>query len=214
MTPIVSLSNHLESVVQEGEVTEKGVTADAEQYRDIVQGIETIAARSQGLLRFVQAYRSLSNLPRPILADVAVENLFQRMATLLEERFASSDIAFRLSVKPQMLSVVADINLIEQILLNLLNNAIDAVAGLSEPCIDLTAFRHEHGRTVIQVTDNGCGIGKAHIDDIFTPFFTTKETGTGVGLSLSRQLARLNHASLTVHSVEGKGSRFQLQFQV
>lgn len=214
MTPIVSLSNHLESVVQEGEVTDKGVTTDAEQYRDIVQGIETIAARSQGLLRFVQAYRSLSNLPRPILTEVAVENLFQRMATLLEERFASSDIAFRLSVKPQTLSVVADINLIEQILLNLLNNAIDAVAGISEPCIDLTAFRHEHGRTVIQVTDNGCGIGKAHIDDIFTPFFTTKETGTGVGLSLSRQLARLNHASLTVHSVEGKGSRFQLQFQV
>ncbi|MGB4246224.1 MAG: ATP-binding protein, partial [Pseudohongiellaceae bacterium] len=86
------------------------------------------------------------------------------------------------------------------------------VDGRSEPRIELTAFKHEHGRTIIQVADNGCGIGKDQIDNIFTPFFTTKETGTGVGLSLSRQLARLNHASLTVSSVEGKGSRFQLLF--
>ncbi|MDP1930059.1 MAG: ATP-binding protein [Gammaproteobacteria bacterium] len=212
MTPIVSLSNHLESVVHDSEVTEHGVRTDAEQHRDIVQGIETIAARSQGLLRFVQAYRSLSNLPRPNLAEVSVESLFQRMATLLEERFASAGIAFHFSVKPQTLSVAADINLIEQILLNLLNNAIDAVAEISAPRIDLTAFKHEHGKTIIQVTDNGCGISKSCIDDIFTPFFTTKETGTGVGLSLSRQLARLNHASLTVTSTEGKGSSFQLGF--
>lgn len=212
MTPIVALSNHLENVVHEGEVTDTGVTTDADQYRDIVQGIESIAARSQGLLRFVQAYRSLSNLPRPSFASVAVENLFQHMATLLEERFTSAGIAFQFSVKPRSLCVEADINLIEQILLNLLNNAIDAVQGSVEPSIQLTAYKHELGRTIMQVTDNGCGISNAQIDDIFTPFFTTKESGTGVGLSLSRQLARLNHAALTVKSVEGKGSSFLLQF--
>ena len=213
MTPIVSLSSHLESVFQGNESVELGITADEEQYKDIVQGIASIASRSQGLLRFVQAYRSLSNLPRPVLKEIQVSSLFQHMSTLLEERMVTLGITLDCRVQPASLNIMADINLLEQILLNLLNNAADAVSSVDNAQVELRATQLEHGKVIIQVKDNGCGISKTYIDDIFTPFFTTKETGTGVGLSLSRQLARLNNANLSVQSTEGKGSCFQLHFQ-
>ena len=212
MTPIVSLSNHLEDVFNEKEATETGIAADTEQYKDIVQGIGTIASRSQGLLRFVQAYRSLSNLPRPVLTQIQVSSLFKHMSTLLEERMCAAGIELECKVVPESLSVMADINLLEQILLNLLNNASDAVSDVEGAKIELLASRLAQGKVIIQVRDNGCGISKSFLDDIFTPFFTTKETGTGVGLSLSRQLARLNNANLSAQSDEGKGSCFQLLF--
>ncbi|MDO9317255.1 MAG: ATP-binding protein [Gammaproteobacteria bacterium] len=211
MTPIVSLSSHLEHVIREAQPAQASVTADAEQYRDIVQGIESIAARSQGLLRFVEAYRSLSNPPRPLQGNIELQSLFQRLATLLEERFDSEGITFIHQVTPANLHIHADSNHIEQILLNLLSNATDAVKGAEHPRIELTAHRPlDSKRIVIEVRDNGCGINPVFIDDIFTPFFTTKETGTGVGLSLSRQLARLNNATLSVNSTQGKGSCFRL----
>ena len=212
MTPIVSLSSHLESMFHDKETIDLGIGADAEQYKDIVQGIESIASRSQGLLRFVQAYRSLSNLPRPVRKEIQISSLFQHMTTLLDERMNAAGVTLECSVKPRSLSVSADINLLEQILLNLLNNASDAVIGTQSARIELLASGLDHGRVIIQVRDNGCGISKSYIEDIFTPFFTTKETGTGVGLSLSRQLARLNNANLSVQSTEGKGSCFQLLF--
>lgn len=212
MTPIVSLSNHLEDVFHEKELTETGIAADTEQYRDIVQGIGTIASRSQGLLRFVQAYRSLSNLPRPVLTQIPIRSLFKHMSTLLEEQMSETGIELECEVVPESLSVMADKNLMEQILLNLLNNASDAVSGVEGAKIVLRASLLGHGKVIIQVKDNGCGISKSFLDDIFTPFFTTKETGTGVGLSLSRQLARLNNANLSAQSDEGKGSCFQLLF--
>jgi two-component system nitrogen regulation sensor histidine kinase NtrY len=212
MTPIVSLSNHLESIFSSSENVDLGISKDGEQYKDIVQGIASIASRSHGLLRFVQAYRSLSNLPRPELREVIISDLFQHMSTLLEDRMSTLGITFECSVKSKSLSVTADINLLEQILLNLLNNAADAVSGTEGAHIELLASRMDQRNVVIQVRDNGCGISKLYLDDIFTPFFTTKENGTGVGLSLSRQLARLIDASLSVESCEGKGSRFQLLF--
>lgn len=212
MTPIVSLSNHLEDVFHEKELTETGIAADTEQYRDIVQGIGTIASRSQGLLRFVQAYRSLSNLPRPVLTQIPISSLFKHMSTLLEEQMSETGIVLECEVVPESLSVMADKSLMEQILLNLLNNASDAVSGVEGAKIELRASLLGQGKVIIQVKDNGCGISKSFLDDIFTPFFTTKETGTGVGLSLSRQLARLNNANLSAQSDEGKGSCFQLLF--
>ncbi|MDO9475947.1 MAG: ATP-binding protein [Pseudohongiella sp.] len=213
MTPIVSVSCHLETVTTNGEFTEAGVLVDIDDHRDIVEGIASIASRSRGLLRFVEAYRSLSNLPKPTPTIINIEMLFTRLSVLLDGRFNSANIRFFHQVTPAQLTVQADNNLIEQILLNLLSNAIDAVREQEDRQIHLLAFQQEsNGRVVIQVRDNGAGISKEHIDDIFTPFFTTKNEGTGVGLSLSRQLARLNNATLSVSSIEKKGSTFQLTF--
>lgn len=213
MTPIVSVSSHLETLTQCGEISKAGVVVSVDDHRDIVEGIASIASRSHGLLRFVDAYRSLSNLPKPLPTEINIETLFTRLAVLLDDRFTNANIDFHHKIVPAYLKVVADTNLIEQILLNLLNNAFDAVSDHPDPQIEMLAFQQESsGRVVIQVRDNGVGISSDHIDDIFTPFFTTKNEGTGVGLSLSRQLARLNSATLTANSAEKKGSTFQLLF--
>ena len=210
MTPIVSLSNHLESLVHSDEA--KNGLVDAEQQQDIALGIQSIAARSQGLLAFVDAYRSFSNLPKPVIREFSVKQLFDQVSALMDQRLHGDGIELNIVLSPQNLTLNGDINLLEQILINLINNASDAVSETTDAVIELRAQRQESGRCVIQVADNGRGIPAEHLDDIFTPFFTTREKGTGVGLSLSRQLARLNNASLTVTSQPGKGSVFQLQF--
>ncbi|MCH8175874.1 MAG: ATP-binding protein, partial [Proteobacteria bacterium] len=175
------------------------------------QSVDVIASRSQGLMDFVDSYRSLSNLPTPVLAELSVAALFERIELLLKEKIATAGIKLSTRVEPEKLSMVADVNLMEQILINLLSNAIDAVAEESAGIVEL-ACRKLDNKIVIQVTDNGCGISRDVIDNIFTPFFTTKETGNGIGLSLSRQLTKLNKGTLAVSSVEGSGSEFTLSF--
>jgi two-component system, NtrC family, nitrogen regulation sensor histidine kinase NtrY len=94
-----------------------------------------------------------------------------------------------------------------------LRNAIDAVAGKPEPRVELCAFRNDQGKVLVQVIDNGAGIAAEHLDSIFVPFFTTKRNGTGVGLSISRQLMRANRGGISVRSAPGEGSVFSLRFQ-
>ena len=211
MTPIVSLSRYIEGVMTDPETVRKLSDKDSEQYRDLQQSIDVIATRSQGLMDFVDSYRSLSNLPTPVLAELSVAALFERIELLLKEKIATAGIKLSTRVEPEKLSMVADVNLMEQMLINLLSNAIDAVAEESAGIVEL-ACRKLDNKIVIQVTDNGCGISRDVIDNIFTPFFTTKETGNGIGLSLSRQLTKLNKGTLAVSSVEGSGSEFTLSF--
>lgn len=211
MTPIVSLSRYIEGVVADKQAVAKLADESSEQYRDLQKSVDAIASRSQGLMDFVDSYRSLSNLPIPVLSELSIVALFERIKLLLKEKIDDAEINFSSAVEPQSLSMVADVNLLEQILINLLSNAIDAVAGNSVRNIELAC--HQQGNKILmQVTDNGCGISKDVIDNIFTPFFTTKETGNGIGLSLSRQLTRLNKGTLEVSSTAGSGSQFTLTF--
>lgn len=211
MTPIVSLSRYIEGVMMDQETVRKLSDKDSEQYRDLQQSIDVIASRSQGLMEFVDSYRSLSNLPTPVFAELSIAALFTRIELLLNGKITSAGISLSTRVEPEQLSMVADVSLMEQILINLLSNAIDAVSEESIGIVEL-ACRELDNRIVIQITDNGCGISKDLIDNIFTPFFTTKETGSGIGLSLSRQLTKLNRGTLAVSSVEGSGSQFTLTF--
>jgi len=201
MTPIVSLSSHLEKAL------------DDESETDMGKGIRSIASRSQGLLRFVESYRSLSNLPLPTMTDIDVLDLFDHITLLLEERLSSSGCTLSIDVEPSDMIVLADRHQIEQILLNLLSNAVDAVANCPVVQIQLKGYVDNRDRPVIAVVDTGVGIPARQLDDIFTPFYTTKKTGSGIGLSLSRQLAHLNRCVLTVRSKVGEGSSFLLVFE-
>lgn len=201
MTPIVSLSSHLEKNLPEGENS------------DIELGIRSIASRSQGLLKFVESYRSLSNLPAPAPSELRVAELLNDIQLLTTSQVSEKSATLTVDVAPSDLTLIADRHQIEQILLNLVANAADSIATCTVRQIQIRAYMDSRQRPTVQISDSGCGIPDTQLNDIFTPFFTTKETGTGIGLSLSRQLARLNHASLDVQSEVGKGSAFSLVFE-
>jgi two-component system, NtrC family, nitrogen regulation sensor histidine kinase NtrY len=199
VTPIISLSGLMRE--------------NLEGPDDLLRSVTAIHARSSGLLEFVQAYRSFANLPFPSFADVAVAALLERIGALMSEEISTRRITLAIRCSDAGLRIHVDPHQVEQVLINLLRNAIDALSGREVACIELRAAGDESGRVQIQVADNGAGIEEAQLDDIFVPFFTTKREGMGVGLSISRRIMRMNHGSITVRSVAGEGCVFTLRFR-
>jgi len=179
----------------------------------MLRSVTAIHARGSGLLDFVQAYRSFAKLPDPVFADVDARALLERARTLMSQEIAAAGIAVDLQCSQAGLTIQADAGQAEQVLINLLRNAVEAVSGRAQPRIDLRAVSTDQGRVLVQVIDNGTGIPMEHLDSIFVPFFTTKRTGTGVGLSISRQLMRANRGGISVRSKPGEGTIFTLRFQ-
>jgi len=179
---------------------------------DIQEALQTIHKRSRGLMQFVQAYRSLTHIPSPHFQVFSIREIFTRMQHLLQERLAASGITFTVAVDPESLELTADPELLDQVLLNLLLNAADALRGRPDPRIELGAWLGERGRVIIEVRDNGCGITDEAQAKIFIPFFTTKKEGSGIGLSLSRRIMRLHRGSISVQSRLDEGTAFRLHF--
>ncbi len=177
---------------------------DNETRNDMQQGLNVIENRSLGLMNFVNQYKSLITLPVADFKTVNIKSLLERVCLLQQERLKEKGIHLQLTVKNESLSVHLDPDLIEQVLLNLINNAADALAGCTNPSIELIAEQYNH-KTLIYVADNGTGIDKTVIDKIFIPFFTTKNAGSGIGLSLSKQIMRLHGGSIEVICPEGGG---------
>jgi signal transduction histidine kinase len=179
---------------------------------DAQDAVDTIAKRSAGLVHFVESYRRLTRLPKPAPETVDIEALFGRVAQLMRPELEHRGIELAVQISPKNLSMRADTALIEQVLINLIRNAVDALADVSEPRIDLAASLDVAGRAVILVADNGHGM-EAHVrDNVFVPFFTTKRHGTGVGLSLVRQIMRAHRGSVGVRSAPGEGTTLRLTF--
>jgi C4-dicarboxylate-specific signal transduction histidine kinase len=172
-----------------------------------------IHTRSSGLLDFVQAYRSFAKLPQPVFIDVDVRSMLERVRTLMSQEIEAAHVTVDLQCQEPDLTVRADAGQAEQVLINLLRNAVEALAGKPQPRVELRAYRNDQGKILVQVIDNGAGITAEHLDSIFVPFFTTKRNGSGVGLSISRQLMRANRGSISVRSAPGDGSVFTLRFQ-
>ena|SRR6218665_712234 len=206
MTPISSLSSLLR-IKAAGLL---GKEAGNDTVSDIAEGLQVIEKRSYGLTNFVNSYKTLMAIPRPDLKTVEVEALFRRIKVLRQEVLLAQGIQLTLLLTSKDLFIHADAELLEQILLNLLNNAADACAGSPEPLIELSARARDH-KVIVTVADNGTGIDSEHLDKIFIPFFTTKKGGSGIGLSLSKQIMRLHGGNLLLSSVPGK-TEFQLEF--
>jgi signal transduction histidine kinase len=151
-------------------------------------------------------------IPKPKFKLLSVSDFFSRVERLMSHRLTNSGISFRYSVEPETLELTADPDLMEQVLINLILNAVDAVTGKKDPCISVSAFLSPEGRVVIAVEDNGVGIVQEALGKIFIPFFTTKRQGSGIGLSLSRQILRLHNATISARSVPDEGSTFTLRF--
>jgi nitrogen fixation/metabolism regulation signal transduction histidine kinase len=212
VTPIISLTKLIgERLVDEksGGLAVQGLPADEQQ--DLARGLASIQSRGSGLLNFVQSYSALTNLPRPSFTTVDVAALLGRVQALMAP--ALEGVQLEVQTAGANLSVRADAQQIEQVLINLVKNAAEALAGRDDGRVVLRGARDDQGKVLIQVLDNGPGIDPKHVEDIFLPFFTTKRSGSGVGLSVSRQIMALNKGLLTVKTARGSGSEFTLRFR-
>lgn len=179
---------------------------------DVQEAVDTIERRSESLIHFVDAYRSFTDIPSPEFSVLAAEDVIGNVCRLLRAQIEDQNLDLTTSIDPPDLTLTADPDLLDQVLINLLLNAVQAVEGQKEAQIDLRAYVDRRSRPVIQVEDNGPGIPEDVQEKIFVPFFTTKEDGSGIGLSLSRQIMRLHGGSLSVRSTEGEGTVFTLRF--
>ena len=179
---------------------------------DLELGIGTIQRRSEGLLKFAETYRSLNKITTLNLKKVYARDLFETLHVLMEPTLEQKHIEMDILLLDTDISLEADTNLIEQVLINLVVNAIDAVKENAEPRITLAAYSGNNGRPIIKVGDNGMGMSPEVMDNIFIPFFSTKKSGSGIGLSLCKQILLLHKGNIQVQSIEGVGSSFLLHF--
>lgn len=212
ITPIASLASTVNEMLVE--MSEPGGDGEAatETISDVRNAMRTIERRSQSLLSFVNAYRSLTRIPKPDFRIIPMRDLFDSVMLLMRPQIEARGIVFARSIEPETLSLTADPELVEQVLINLLKNAMEAVEGIPGAEVKLTAWIDERGRTTIQVIDNGPGIVEEALDKVFIPFFTTKKEGSGIGLSLSRQIMRQHGGTLSVFSEPDRRTVFTLRF--
>lgn len=187
----------------------------AEEATDAREAVDTIERRSESLINFVDAYRSFTDIPSPEFEVIEARDLLDNVQSLLRAQIEEQDLDVTVSVDPPDLTFTADPDLLDQVLINLALNALQALEDdpdTEQGRIEVRAYVDRRSRPVIQVEDNGPGIPGDVQEKIFVPFFTTKEDGSGIGLSLSRQIMRLHGGSLSVRSEEGEGTVFTLRF--
>jgi nitrogen fixation/metabolism regulation signal transduction histidine kinase len=175
-----------------------------------LSGLDTIEETGKGLLDFVNKYRSLTSLPKPDLSIFPIGNLFRACIRLMENCIPDN-IKITEEIHPGDISLEADYSQIEQVMINLIKNSEEALSGRAEGTIYLKAF-YTDGSTVIQVEDNGTGIPDNIIDDVCVPFYTTKENGSGIGLSLSKQIMQNHGGTISVSSTPNEKTCFTLKF--
>ena len=208
IAPISSLANTLKGRLQQS-LLEPGNPVAVE---DLEVGIETIKRRSEGLLKFAETYRNLNKITQLKLKNVYARELFANLHQLMQPTFEQKNIELEIILRDTDLSFEADPSLIEQVLINLMVNAIEAVKEQENPKIILSADSNEKRKAIIRVADNGSGMPEEVIDKIFIPFFSTKKSGSGIGLSLCKQIMMLHKGNIQVQSVEGRGTVFSLHF--
>jgi len=212
VTPITSLAQTASETV-DGLIAElPDESTMREDLQDTFEALDTVGRRGAGLMRFVESYRSLTRMPKAKIRVFRLDGFLQRIETLLEESFRRQDVEFFTLVEPESLELSGDPELLEQAVINLLKNAQDAVIDTQNPQVSLTARLGTKGHIIIAVKDNGSGMSEEILNNIFVPFFTTKRHGTGVGLSLVRQIVRLHRGQVGITSESGTGTEIRLRF--
>jgi len=209
IAPISSLAETLKSRLKQSVNLLNNETGAVD---DLELGIDTIKRRSEGLLKFAETYRNLNKITTLNLRKIYVRNLFENLHHLMQPTLEQKNIDLEIILKDTDLQLEADTNLLEQVLINLLVNAIEAVKEKTEPRIILSAYVANNKKTIVKVSDNGTGMTEEVIDKIFIPFFSTKKHGSGIGLSLCKQIMMLHKGTMQVQSTEGEGTSFLLQF--
>ena len=200
IAPIASLSSSAtELIPEDGNV-------DPEDASQVKQAFRIIQKRSHGLMSFTETYRKLTRIPPPQLKSVNMNTFFEEIKTFFEQDLKQKGIQLNLKFLYNEIKLMADSILLEQVFINILKNAIEALDGVEQPEISILVDKTPQGKVNIQVADNGQGIPQDIVEQIFVPFYTTKQNGSGIGLSLSQQIIRMHGGSIYLQSKEGEGT--------
>jgi nitrogen fixation/metabolism regulation signal transduction histidine kinase len=206
ITPISSLSDTVSSMVHGKD------HLDTEDLEDLKPALLTIKRRSEGLLDFVKDYRLMAELPTPVLQDHTIGEILQHIKILMQPFASGRNIDLRVVQTSSKISLRLDIKLIEQALINLVTNSIYAVENMEDPFIEI-GYRLENSRLYIDVIDNGKGIDNELAKKVFIPFFTTRKNGSGIGLTITRNIMKMHHGSVEIQSQPFESTVFSLVFK-
>lgn len=212
IAPISSLSSTIELMMNSYSKKQDQPCLDQESVLEIQQALQTINKRSTGLMNFVETYRNLTRIPKPNFALMDMSGLLKNVVTLMKRETENSNILLSYTMEPNSIELQIDEQMISQVLINLIKNSIHALEGKENGEIKIKGYYNKRGRPTIQIIDNGQGILQDVLDKIFIPFFTTKRNGSGIGLSLSRQILRLHGGTITAQSVPNEETIFSLTF--
>ncbi|MFT4809787.1 MAG: two-component system nitrogen regulation sensor histidine kinase NtrY, partial [Paraglaciecola sp.] len=212
ITPVASLAKTTVDLVADCKQKAETYPELGEDLQDISEAVETVARRSDGLIQFVSSYRQLTRLPTPNKNKIYVCTLFQQSCALATQQWDKKGIQVQVKIQPSELNVTVDKDMLEQVLLNLLQNAEHAVENCMSPKVNLNAFLNKRGHVVIEVSDNGKGIPDEIGNKIFVPFYTTKQQGSGVGLALTRQIILAHGGAIKYELRETGGTVFRMTF--
>ncbi len=212
ITPISSLTSTLREILDH-DMTKKSTHYELkdEGAEDLREGLSTIENRSKGLIKFIDAYREYTSLPQPKIKPVIIRDFLDRVSQLMRTEIKRTSVELTCTCESAHLTVNADEEMIEQVLINLVKNSIEALNETQGGLIMVTGY-YTGSHVGIDVTDNGPGIIKEAMNRVFVPFFTTKKTGSGIGLSLSRQIMQMHNGNLTVTSDPGVKTTFTMKF--
>jgi len=211
VTPLSSLAATVEENLVDN--IEDDVPIEKDELEDIYLAVKTIKKRSEGLIHFVSDFRNLTRLPEPKMQQEDIQDMMEHILLLLSNEIKEKGIEISLNVKPKGLKFNVDKEQIDQVLINIVQNAIHAMDENSgEKFLLINCFINEYDRPTLTIRDNGVGIDEEALTKIFIPFFTTKKQGSGIGLSLSKQIMRKHGAAISVKSVIDEGTEFTLRF--
>jgi two-component system nitrogen regulation sensor histidine kinase NtrY len=212
LAPVSSCAQTAKSLVDDALDNEVADQQLQDDLQDIAESLDTVLRRSESLTRFIQSYRQLSRLPPPKLKSIRLEAYFNRLESLVHIEMARKNIELRFHLDPPSLGVVADEDMLDQALINLMRNAANALEETPGARINVIAYADSKQRTVLEVRDNGPGVPQDLAEKIFIPFFTTRTQGSGVGLALVRYIM-LSHGGKAICSKnEDGGACFRLIF--
>lgn len=212
ITPVASLAKTAVDLVDDAAGKVTGNPEVVEELKDVKDAVNTVARRSDSLMQFVSSYRRLTRLPPPEKALIRLDSLFKDVCSLAVQGWEEKGLKLVSSIEPSELDFTADRDMIEQVLINMIQNAEQALSSTEGGTVWLSARLNRRGRVVIEMADNGPGIPADIARKIFVPFFTTKREGSGVGLALTRQVMIAHGGSVSLDEREGGGAKFTLTF--
>jgi nitrogen fixation/metabolism regulation signal transduction histidine kinase len=212
VAPISSLADTIMLILKHQDGSRKSLQEiDSANLDDIITSLETLQQRSNSLHEFIEEYHKLTRIPAPITQTIPAKTLFEETLSMFEADLANANIRFSTNYTNDI-ELRIDPAQIQQVLINLITNSIEALSETPEPDIELNCMPTSEGITV-SVRDNGGGISTGDLENIFIPFYTTKKSGSGIGLSLVRQIMRLHGGNVRVSSKMGEGTTVYLDFQ-